>query len=201
MKKLTFLVLSLFLCGPDLGVREPAVEPAATPSTSPGSDAALRRARGAADALGGELMKRLLHELSEAGPLGALRVCSEIAPSVAASHSGEGLSVRRVSVKARNPAGSPDDFERAKLEELDVLHRAEELPAEIVEVVEENDRRVLRYMRPIVIRRPCLQCHGHPATMDGEVLALIDKLYPEDRARGYENRDLRGAISAVVELD
>ena len=38
----------------------------------------------------------------------------------------------------------------------------------------------------------CLNCHGKD--IDREVVARIDALYPEDRARGYAVGDLRGVF-------
>jgi hypothetical protein len=50
------------------------------------------------------------------------------------------------------------------------------------------------FLAPIVLGNPlCLQCHGTPGKDIGpETLAAIKKIYPEDKAIGYQLGDLRG---------
>jgi hypothetical protein len=182
------------------GTSEPGRNEATAPGREPPPEA-LDRARKAADALTKDLMRTLLRELGEGGPLQAVRVCSEVAQTRVAAHSVDGLSVRRVSLKVRNPADVPDDYERRVLEQLASRHRQGDLPAEVAEVVDEDGLRRLRYLRPIVIGPPCLKCHGDPRTMDPPVRKMIELRYPEDRAVGYQQGDLRGAVSISVKLN
>jgi hypothetical protein len=164
-------------------------------------DEALGRARDAARALGADLMQRLLAEMEEGGPLQAVRVCSEVAQSVATSHSTEGLTVRRVSLRVRNPADAPDDVEREALLELQTLHDEGRLPAEWVRTEDAPGGRRLRFMKPITILPACLACHGDPQQMEPDVRGLIAARYPNDEATGYAEGDLRGAVSVTVALD
>jgi hypothetical protein len=61
--------------------------------------------------------------------------------------------------------------------------------------VSADGRRVVHYVRPIVIAKPCLACHGDPAQMAPAVRDLIASRYPADQATGYKEGDLRGAFS------
>lgn len=61
--------------------------------------------------------------------------------------------------------------------------------------VEDSSARVLR---PIVVEPVCVSCHGREITP--EIAAVLDARYPNDRARGYEPGDLRGALWAEVEI-
>lgn len=158
---------------------------------------AVERARTAADALTGELAGKLGEELREGGPAAAVAVCSEVAQNIAAEHSREGLSVRRVSLRVRNPADRPDAFERQWLERMEERHRAGEPLSETSEVAGTE----LRYMRPLFIAGLCLECHGDPAGFDAEVRQILAERYPEDQAVGYETGDLRGAVSVRVHLE
>jgi len=160
--------------------------------------AALERARAAAAALSTELRERLMEEMKAGGPVQGVKVCSEVAPSYAARHSVDGLAVRRVSERWRNPADEPDAYEAAKLAELAAAHAKGVLPAETHEWVGGGAQRVLRYLKPITIGGPCLACHGDPAAMRPEVAATIRERYPQDRATGYRDGDLRGAVSVTV---
>jgi hypothetical protein len=190
------LALTAWACGDGSG---PAGRPAAAQAHVP--EQAVERARAAADALVDELMQRLLAELEEGGPARGVRVCSEVAQEIAERHSRDGLTVRRVSLRVRNPADEPDPWERAKLEELAALRGDGRMPEELYEIAGKGEEQALRYLRPIVVVQPCLDCHGDPDRMDPAVVELIRERYPDDRATGYSDGDLRGAISATVRLD
>ena len=56
-----------------------------------------------------------------------------------------------------------------------------------------NGKRTFRYMKAIGTQPVCPLCHG--AGIAPEVAARLDALYPEDRARGFEVGDIRGAFS------
>ncbi|MBI3779452.1 MAG: DUF3365 domain-containing protein [candidate division NC10 bacterium] len=142
-------------------------------------------------------------EVRARGPAGALQQCSKIALGLAKQHEEEGWRVRRVSVKYRNPADAPDEYEARVLDEFAALKAKGELQVdtEHADVVTEEGRRYLRYMKPIVLRSPvCLSCHGQPDEISPEVKAELQRLYPQDKATGYRVADLRGAVSVKIPL-
>jgi hypothetical protein len=197
MSRWIFMLLIVGLlvaCGGAQEGDAPAPEP--DPEDSEISPEALASAREVADALGSELVTTLVKELAAGGPAQAINVCREMAPEIAAKHSTDGVQVRRVSLKYRNPADAPDDFEAAKLEELEAAHANGELPEEVVEI---DGQGRMRYLRPIVVKTPCLKCHGDAASIDPAVREILDEHYPDDLAVGYQAGDLRGAISIVVD--
>jgi cytochrome c5 len=165
------------------------------------TSAAVARAEAAAGALGKGLLERLTQELHSGSAADAVRVCSEVAPQLARAHSGDGLTVRRISLKARNPANVPDTLEREVLVEMQALHADERRPVSVTRVVETEGRAQLRWFRPIVVASTCLRCHGAADEIDPEVRAILAERYPEDRATGYAVGDLRGAFSVTVQLD
>jgi len=199
MGRETIIALLVLGCAVGCGTVTKQDEAAAGATSEVPTDA-LERARGAVGAMGSDLMGALLENLESGGPVEAVRVCSEIAPAVGAEHSGEGLLIRRVSMKVRNPADSPDGYERALLERWNALPSAGDLPAESAEVVLVDGRQVLRYMKPIIVMQPCLACHGDPALMQDDLKSLLEERYPDDRALGYGEGDLRGAFSVIVDL-
>lgn len=174
-------------------------QPAAAPAEVP--EEALARAREAAGALGTRLQGRLLAALDQGGPPQAVEVCSVEAQEIARSLSVDGALVRRVSLRTRNPENDPDPHERGILEAWDAVWGEEEVPGEVWQVTVQEGGRTLRYLRPIPVAGPCTTCHGEPEEMVPELLALIRRLYPEDRAVGYASGDLRGAISVSIPLD
>ena len=43
------------------------------------------------------------------------------------------------------------------------------------------------------VKMPCLKCHGE--NLDPETAAILDELYPQDKARGYKAGQVRGAFT------
>lgn len=159
-------------------------------------DEPLERARRAASALGAELLQRLTRELSAGGPTHAVQVCSEVAPQIAREHSRDGLVVRRVSLKTRNPENAPDPWEREQLARMEAETASGARPEETVARTEGE----LRLLRPIFVVGTCLTCHGEPAGLDPGVRRLLAERYPDDQATGYRSGDFRGAVSVRVSL-
>jgi hypothetical protein len=168
-------------------------------------DAAKRRADGAAQRLTSTLMARLSAALQEGGPIRALRVCREIAQDVTREvGTGEGLVIRRTSLRARNPLNAPDPFERVWLERAEAAMKEGRPPEPIYDIVESGGAPapvVLRHLRPIVFPGGlCAQCHGGVDEIPDEVRAFLREHYPGDRATGFKPGDLRGAISITVSV-
>lgn len=185
------LIAALLIAGPATAQDETPTAP----------EPALERAREASRDLAVTLMSRLMEAMGQGGPTSAVETCHEVAQEIAKSHSVDGLSIRRVSLKTRNAADEPDAFEREQLEALEETQRqGGKLPDEIVRLVDAEGGKTLRYMRPIVIQGPCLQCHGAREDLNPEVLLTIEAHYPSDEAVGYKIGDLRGAFSVQVSL-
>jgi hypothetical protein len=149
-----------------------------------------------------EFMKTLKGELMQAmqagGPVNAVGVCNLRAPAIAAELGAlRGWEVGRTSLKLRNPANAPDEWERARLESFEQRKRAGEEPAQIeyYEVVEQDGKPVFRYMKAIPTAELCLTCHGEK--IDPAVSAKLTELYPRDQARGYQAGDIRGAFTFI----
>jgi hypothetical protein len=160
--------------------------------------AAIVRAREAANALGKDLQGLLFSQLERGGPVSAIAFCADSAQARTARHASEGVYVRRVSLRVRNPANTPDAVERAALGSLASSHASGQLPAELVEVRGGGNDRQLHYLRPIIVQEKCLSCHGDAAQIDPAVQQVLTARYPTDAAAGYRAGDLRGAISVRV---
>jgi hypothetical protein len=178
-----------------------AYGPAGQPDKE-GSNSAeqLNAARDASSSLKTALKFKLMAEMASGGPVSAITVCNEVAPTLAAEHSVDGLVIRRVSLKNRNTLNAPDAYERAKLIEFENLHKAGELPDDVYEVIDTDGKQVFRYLQPILVKGICLKCHGDPAAMDPDVKRMVQEKYPEDSATGYTAGELRGAISVQIDL-
>jgi Protein of unknown function (DUF3365) len=173
------------------------VAPPANVQPAPGP--LLARAQTAARTLSTELLARLLKELEAGGPARAIAVCSDEAPAITARLSKDGLKIRRVTTRPRNPLAAPDAFEAEKLTALAAAHNSGAAVADIVVVTGTRPRRTLRLLRPIVVANACLACHGDASALDPAVKKSLATRYPHDQAVGYQEGDLCGAISVTVD--
>lgn len=137
--------------------------------------------------------KLLQSELSAAmqagGPPTAVAYCHSRAQLMMDSiTAATGVQVRRVSDRARNEIDRPEtEAEEAVLREL---RSAYDGPSESII---ETEGSLVHYYRPILIKEPCLACHGTPGeTISKETMDVIKAAYPSDRATGYKVGDLRG---------
>lgn len=143
--------------------------------------------------LGGNMKKHM----KAGGPADALSFCATNAASLTAKvdeRLGENVSVKRITLKPRNPANEAEGDERKVLEALQTLQDAGvKLPRHLVQKTKSG----YRYYKPLTIsKKVCLKCHG--AHLDPALARQIKKIYPTDKATGYRMGDLRGAV--VVDI-
>jgi hypothetical protein len=145
----------------------------------------------------------LVKEMQTNGLTAAVSVCSDTAQAMTASYgTNKEIYIKRVSFNNRNPVNYPDEFESdglKKFEELKSSGRLDE-SAELFEVVETEEGKSIRYLKPIMIQAPCLNCHGPEENINADVMTIINEKYPNDKATGYEIDQLRGAVSVVKNL-
>ncbi len=147
-----------------------------------------------------DFMQTLKGALQEAmksgGPVNAIKVCKVTAPEIARQQSEKhGWKVGRTSLKLRNPNNAPDAWERETL----LLFEKRKLAGEDItkmehaeEVTEDGTKR-FRYMKAIPTIDICTKCHGKDLDPDAET--QLRESYPEDKARGFEAGDIRGAFT------
>ncbi|MGD1038644.1 MAG: DUF3365 domain-containing protein [Roseiarcus sp.] len=149
-----------------------------------------------------QLKAALAGAMESSGPLGALSVCRDQAPIIAAALSRRsGWSIARTSLKPRNAASAPDDYERKVMEDFDARIANGEKAADLAsaEIVEDHGVRIFRFVKAIPTTANCLTCHG--GEVKAEVKAKIAELYPDDRATGFKLDDMRGAFTLQKRLD
>ena len=156
-------------------------------------------ARAAAMDFGGALLAKLQEAMAAGGAVNALGVCNMAAPAIAAEKSAaRNMSIRRTSLRLRQPKNAPDAWELAQLQRFEERKAAGENPTAIEagEYVELNGKKVFRYMKAIPTGPVCLNCHGGALTP--EVSAKLKELYPDDKATGFKIGDLRGAFTVTL---
>ena len=143
--------------------------------------------------------------VQENGPVGAIPVCKEKAPQLLQEMRQQtGWSIRRVSLKTRNPAtGTPDAWEVRQLADFDiqVANGAKPEQLEVGEIVVAADgRRSYRYLKALPVAEVCLSCHGAADSLSAELKAALARDYPQDRATGYVAGQVRGALTVIRPL-
>ena len=139
--------------------------------------------------------------MKEGGPVNAIGLCNIEAPAIAARVSEQSeWDVGRTSLKLRNPANAPDAWEKGVLDSFESRKAAGEdvKKMEATAVVDEDGKRVFRYMKAIPTAELCLLCHGAQVPADVEV--KLSELYPGDQARGFAVGDIRGAFTLKKDL-
>lgn len=162
------------------------------------SDAELAAAtRHMADSFMDELKTELYAALEDSGVIGGVKICSERAPEISARYSSlPGWTVSRVSSRYRNPNNAPDEFEKESLEVLE--NRPATSGDEYFTWVDEDGEKAFRFMKVIVVKAPCLNCHGDKGKFDDDLLTILEEKYPDDQATGFEMDEQRGAFSVTV---
>ncbi|OHC73430.1 MAG: hypothetical protein A3G18_04995 [Rhodospirillales bacterium RIFCSPLOWO2_12_FULL_58_28] len=148
------------------------------------------------DTLKGELQSAM----KSGGPINAVGVCNIKMPELTSSASSGAWTVSRTSLKLRNPKNKPDTWELKTLKMFEEK-KAEGTPADklaYAEVLDVDGKKVFRIMKAIPTGEVCMNCHG-PA-LNPEVSKKLYELYPDDKARGFNIDDIRGAFSLKKQL-
>lgn len=178
----------------------PTVADAAAPSADD-ADADLARARAAARDFSGQLRERLQGAMRDGGPVGAVAVCHEDAPTIAnAVMAKHGVRLGRVALpgRNRNPAQAAGDWRLGTLQGFQQAVEGGAPAGDQVAVLRDGlpDGVALRMMRGIATESGCLACHGSDVAR--EVREAIIARYPGDGATGFAVGALRGALWVEV---
>jgi hypothetical protein len=173
--------------------QEPAVY--AVGQAPPRLAASIAEAEAAIAALQRRLSGRLLAELQAGGLARAIAVCRTEAPALTAETAREeGIRVGRTSHRLRNPKNAAP----AWAERLVAAGAGRRAAAVEPSVVDLGDR--VGVLRPIATIAMCVRCHGRVEILPTDVKAFLDREYPDDRATGFEEGDLRGFAWAEAPL-
>ncbi|MHC5001811.1 MAG: c-type heme family protein [Planctomycetota bacterium] len=149
---------------------------------SPAQEGQRQEAVSARDEMFGRLLSRLTAAIGEHGAAGAIGVCRDDAPRIAATvSSGRDLRIGRTAPRLRNPANVAPDWAHGP-----VAARAEE-PA-----YRAGPDGELGVLLPIRLLTTCVLCHGAEDELAPGVRAALAEAYPRDRATGFAPGDLRG---------
>jgi len=144
------------------------------------------------------LGKKLKSKMKEGSVLKALQFCADEAYNITEKVNQKlpvGVRVKRVSRKQRSPANAPLADEIAVLNSFEALQEANIIfPKELVQKV---DSKTYKYYKPLTMKKLCLNCHGD-VSKDIEYKRALAQRYPLDKAMGYKEGDLRGAVVVTI---
>ncbi len=177
MKTLKLLILIV------AAYSHPAIAQTKTPDSDAADQAAMSVLKGIRQKLTQEMAKDLVN---------SIEFCHEKAIPLTSDFFKEHervIGVKRTSLKIRNSANAPDERENAVLKAwAKVESKKQKLPPFEIETVSENE---IRFYKPLRVEAMCLTCHGQPS---GDLRAAIKNKYPNDKATGFKEGDLRGLI-------
>lgn len=154
------------------------------------------------DQVSKELISSLQEELKKAiksgGMTKAIKVCNLQAipiTEIVANSTDMELEIKRTSFQYRNELNTPNEYEELALNYFQSEKDADgNLPTYFIQKIESNDKTEFYYYKPLVLNAVCLNCHGTDEKIPPETKSLIQKLYPEDKATGYQDGDFRGLV-------
>ncbi|MEO9894037.1 DUF3365 domain-containing protein [Aurantibacter sp.] len=137
-----------------------------------------------------ELGKNLMKAINKNGTVAAIEFCNTKALKLTDSMSVmKNAIIKRVSDKPRNPQNLANEEE---LGFINYFKKAVSAGVEIKPIVQPVNGEINFYY-PITTNTMCLQCHGTPKEqMKIETLETLRKLYPSDKAIGYNVNEVRG---------
>lgn len=149
----------------------------------------------AVGALKQQLVAALTEAIERSGAPAAIAVCSGVAPGIAQSVGGGGVTVGRATRKPRNPANAAVGWRADALAHFEARVAAGQ-PLGGATWASRLPDGTTAYAEPLVIQELCLACHG--ARLAPEVAAALAERYPADQATGYAIGDLRGVAWAEI---
>lgn len=136
----------------------------------------------AKDAMFTRLSGALMDAMASGGPAAAITVCKTKAPEIAEEVSRlHDLRIGRTGVRLRNLNNTAPGW-AAKMTE-DMIDNPQ-----FVSLSNGGSAALL----PIKMQAMCLMCHGPEEQLVPEIKTKLSELYPDDRATGFQEGELRG---------
>jgi hypothetical protein len=134
------------------------------------------------------LVKTLTQKIEEGGAESAVTFCkTEAGPLVKSVADKHGLEIKRVTDKPRNQNNLASEAELRIIEK----YKQELLEGKTLEATTTDSH----YYEPLVTNALCMQCHGEKGkNIAPGTAGKIAELYPEDKAFGYRENEVRGLI-------
>ena len=161
----------------------------------------IKKAKKATATFAASLKSKLKNTMKAKGPVAAIDACNTKASEITAYVSNRyGLQLSRTSLKYRNKNNAPTDWQKVILKGFEAQKDkgADVKTIRYAEIIEENGKKQFRFMMPIPTQSLCLTCHGK--NISASIKKRLKALYPEDKAIGFKEGDIRGAFVVINNL-
>ena len=149
--------------------------------------------------MGKTLKMNMKKSMKKGGVVEAAKFCASRASQIEAEINKtykDGVSVKRVTLKPRNPNNSASVDEQIVLNSLEKMQKdGKSLPKMLVKEISKGHYKVYK---PMLMGGVCLKCHGDTKNMNKEVVSLIKEYYLNDKALNYKKGEFRGAFIAEI---
>ena len=135
------------------------------------------------------LRSALTISMHDEGVPGAVAYCNENAYPITAVLASENIAIKRVAEKYRNPKNAPDSTDAVQWRVFATAKaNGDSLQPALI-----AGKNTIHYYKPILLQPLCASCHGVAGKdIPLPVVAAIDSLYPNDKAKDFAPGDLRG---------
>lgn len=140
------------------------------------------------------LSTQLTEQMKAGGPTQAIPFCNQKAMPITDELSEKfEATIKRTSNNVRNEQNAPSKREVEIMDQYQKLISEKKDLKPIVEIDVDNKK---HFYAPIILKTNCLVCHGKiNETVTVKTDSIIKSLYPNDKATGYSEGDLRGVWS------
>ena len=113
---------------------------------------------------------------------------NKLADSIGKAHK---VAIKRTSNRFRNEKNKPNADQQAVIDNY--LRLQEDPNRQMEPIVMKDGEGFVHFYAPIKLKKECLKCHGKPGDEIKEpILEKIKKYYPNDKATGFSEGELRG---------
>ncbi len=141
------------------------------------------------------LKENLENALQDGDITEAFKMCSDKAQDLTFNNNNNNTTIKRISLKYRNPKNKPTKYEEEILRSFEnkLLSGVKFNELIFKKVTNNYKNKTLVYLKAIPTKGVCLNCHGK--NIDDKVFEKIKAVYPNDMAIGYRLGEIRGAFS------
>ncbi len=143
-------------------------------------------------AFASELKTNLQGAIKAGGLVQGIELCSLKATDIALSHSSSNWTVSRTTLKPRNVDNLPSSDETLALLGFE-RQLSQGVPIQDMLYTRQQEDGSFLVMKAIPTQALCLACHGE--SISEEVQTVLREKYPQDKATGYKEGQIRGAFS------
>lgn len=137
------------------------------------------------------LSSQLKEQIVAHGPDSAIGFCNiEAMPLTDSLSELHHVQIQRIATRFRNPQNEAAGGEAEIIQHYETLVQEGTGVKPSLAVNQQNE---VVFYAPILLKPQCLACHGQPETQIApSTLSLLNRLYPDDRATGFAEGDVRG---------